>query len=745
MEVMPLTGRSTLIACALFLATASGYARQTPPDTAGHSPTPLDTTRLKLDPVFRLPALEVVASILPTATGPEVRSGIPASSATHDVRSLAPWHPRLLTETLGAQPGISFYDDLGSPFKTTLVTRGFTASPVVGLPQGVTVFIDGVPVNEPDAGQVNFDLLPLEHVERIEFLSGTASLLGPNSLGGAINLITRRGPGGEAGRAGGAGPAGGAMTGEATLTIGSHSRAGADASLAGETGAWSFYAGGGHDREAGWRALTSARLYNLFTNLGRTGERAGFNIQLLGATTRAQTAGSLPLSVFTIRPDSNLTGGDFEALEQLHLAASGYLQIGAGLASARLFFRRHDAERFNVNQIDDPDVRSFSSNETLGLHTDWRTAFRAGPGTLGIRLGAGGSLNGTSIQIYGERIDPGLTTDVESPIRKLDGYVMAEYTLGRISLSGGARYDLVRVPFHNRLNPARDTVSAYHQWSPRGGIGLRLTDAGLIYASSGRSFRAPALIELACADPHEPCPLPFALGDDPPLDPVLATTHEIGTRWTFGPAHLSAAAYLTDVRDDIFLLPYEDDDEPQGSTIDGYFANIERTRRAGIELGSRLTLAGDHELYANYAYTRATFETDDVEIFSIREAVGAENEVEEGDRLPLVPDHTLAAGVALALPHGLRLGFETRYVGARYLRGDEANEEDPLDPYLTADMRLGFITRGWEVQGIVTNIFDKRYQTFGSFNINQGGTKMLERFLTPGHPRSFRLVLRRIF
>ncbi|WP_348240818.1 TonB-dependent receptor plug domain-containing protein, partial [Salmonella enterica] len=76
--------------------------------------------------------------------------------------------------------------------KTTLVMRGFTASPVVGLSQGVSVFLDGVPVNEADAGQVNFDLLPIEHIERVEVLNGTASLLGPYSLGGAVNLMTRQ-------------------------------------------------------------------------------------------------------------------------------------------------------------------------------------------------------------------------------------------------------------------------------------------------------------------------------------------------------------------------------------------------------------------------------------------------------------------------------------------------------------------------------------------------------------------------
>ena len=100
-------------------------------------------------------------------------------------------HARTVVDVLTRRLGVTSYDDLGSPYKLTLQSRGFAAGPVVGLGQGLSVFLDGVPVNEPDAAQVNFDLLPLERVTRIEVLSGTAALLGPNTLGGAVNLVTQ--------------------------------------------------------------------------------------------------------------------------------------------------------------------------------------------------------------------------------------------------------------------------------------------------------------------------------------------------------------------------------------------------------------------------------------------------------------------------------------------------------------------------------------------------------------------------
>ncbi|MGH7525256.1 MAG: TonB-dependent receptor [Gemmatimonadales bacterium] len=695
-------------------------------------PTPMAAQQvdsLSRDSVATLPTIEVVGSILPP-TGPGVGSGVPARTSTITNQELEAWEPRLVSDLIGSQPGFSLYDDLGSPFKTSLSTRGFYASPVVGLPQGVSVFLDGVPVNEADAAQVNFDLLPLEHIRRVELLSGTASLLGPNSLGGSINLLTNHG--------------GGPIRGELEVTGGSYEAFSAEGSVAGGTRGWNFYAGGGYATEDGWRQVTGAEGYNGFANFGRSGERSGFNLQILGAKSRAETAGSLPLSVFEVQPDSNLSAQDFEDLEQLHLALSGYTGVGSGRGSATVYYRSNDAERFNVNQINDPDVRAFGENRTLGASTDWRYEAPLGTGRLSFRVGAGGSTNDVGIQLFAERIDPGQTTDVQSDIWDLNAYTTADYSVGRVTLSGGLRYDYVRVPFNNLLDPTRDTTSSYSRLSPKGGVSVDVGSGVSLFGSAGASFRAPAVIELACADPEEPCPLPFALGDDPPLDPVTATTVEAGTRYLGASFALDAAVYRTWVKNDIFLFPFGDAAAPEGSTIDGFFANLGDTRREGVELGGRYVFRQGHSLYANYAYTRATFQVDGVEIFSIREEAGGENEVEAGDRFPLVPDHRVSAGALFELPRGLSFGLDAHYVGEQYLRGDEANEEEPLDGYFTTDVRLGWEIGPWGVSGIVTNLFDSDHATFGTFNINQS-TDGLERFLTPAQPRQFRIILQRGF
>src|SRR5690606_7436260 len=254
---------------------------------------------------------------------------------------------------------------------------------------------------------------------------------------------------------------------------------------------------------------------------------------------------------------------------------------------------------------------------------------------------------------------------------------------GRLALTAGARADVVRVPFRNRLDSTRDTTSTFVHVSPRLSASVQLATGTVAYVSAAGSFRPPALIEIACADPEEPCPLPFALGDDPPIDPVRVMTWEAGATWTRASMSARITAYRSDVRDDIFLIPYREESEPEGSTIDGYFDNVPRTRREGVETSVVWQSPAGHRVSATHAYTRATFRSDDIEIFSIREIAGEENEVRRGSRFPLVPTHTFSAEASLAMGRGVEAGARVHAVGERFLRGDEANDEPPLPGFAT--------------------------------------------------------------
>jgi outer membrane receptor protein involved in Fe transport len=691
-----------------------------------------DTTRK--DTAVVLKPIEVVGSIIPTA-GPSIGSGVPARISIVTGRQIDAWEPRAITDALVTQPGISLYDDVGTPWKLNLSTRGWNVGPVVGLPPGVSVFLDGVRQNEPDAAEVNFDLLPMEHIERIELLSGAGSLLGPNSLGGAVNLITRRGQG----------PASGSLE----ASGGSFGNWSGEGSVAGSTGGGvSYYVAGGYEREDGWRKATFARSYNGFLNVSKSSERRAIGLQAFGAQSRVKTAGSMPESIFDVKPRTNFTPGDFEDLDLIQLATQGYLTAGNGRLNFNLYHRRSNAERFNVNQAPDDNVRSFTNNRTLGGNVDWRWATPLGSGALSLRAGVDATVNRVHVRLSRESSttpgDDSLTTDVKSPGGDLAGYLLADYRVGRVTLSGGARYDYIRVPFRDLLDPTEDTTNTFKRLSPRGGVSVEVTSGTSVYGSVGRSFRAPAILELACADSLAACPLPFALGDDPPLDPVIATTWEVGGKFIIGSAVLGASVYRTDVRDDIGFI------QSENAVFQGYFTNIGDTRREGVELSAQVFPSERVSLYANYAWTHATYRTA-VEIFSIRadgafatSPLAGDNAVRPGAHIPLVPEHQLKGGALVKLNRWLGLGLDGRYIGRQRLRGDEANQTRALGGYFAANARAGITLGRWEVNTVVTNLFNSRAAVFGTFNENRR-TGELERFLTPMNARAVKLVLSRHF
>ncbi len=709
-QIAPLTG-------ALFLAFAfSAAAQDAPPDSVD----------------FELSPIEVLVSIAPRAA-PSVGSGLPARISNLTQEEVEAWHPRLVANLLATQAGVSLYDDLGSSYKLNLSARGFGVGPTVGLPPGISVFVDGIRQNEPSAQEVNFDLLPIDHIERVEFLRGNASLLGPNSLGGAVNLITRRG--GEEPRA------------AVEVSAGSFGMTEMQATADGQLFSnWEFYAGGGYGEEGGWREATSGERYSALVNLGRSSEDRGVRFQAMWADSRAETAGSLPESILD-RPTVNFTAGDFEAVELQQVTASGFRPLLSGRGSLTAFFRRTDAERFNVNQPPEGDVRSFAENNTLGGTGDWRRGFSLDESLLSLRLGFDMAASWTQFQIHEEERDGPqveLTTDVESPRLDLAGFAMADLETGPAVFSAGARLDFIRIPFEDILDPAADTVSRFTRLSPRTGVSLDVGHGILAFGSVGLSFRAPAILELACSDPADACPLPFALGDDPPLDPVTATNYEVGLGWTRGPTELAASLYRTEVQDEIFFVPSVE------SIVQGFFRNLGETRREGIELEAAVTARSGLYGYANYAYTRATFQETE-KIFSARaddEAAGSalagENEANPGDRLPMIPAHQVKFGSLYNHAIGLSLGFDGRLFGEQWLRGDEGNEVRPLDSYFTANARAGFAFGPWEIEGVLYNLFNARGPLFGTFNFNQG-TQQLERFLTPLNARSVRVTLRRSF
>jgi iron complex outermembrane recepter protein len=139
-----------------------------------------------------LPTLKVFAparlleSLLPL-------SSIPASIQIVPGDEVSQAGTLSIQEYLTRLPGVTLNDEQGNAAQQDLSIRGFQVTSVTGVPQGISVFLDGVRINEPTVEEVNFDLIPLDDLERIEVIRGPSVLYGRNTLGAAVNIITRRG------------------------------------------------------------------------------------------------------------------------------------------------------------------------------------------------------------------------------------------------------------------------------------------------------------------------------------------------------------------------------------------------------------------------------------------------------------------------------------------------------------------------------------------------------------------------
>ena len=193
------------------------------------------------------------------------------------------------------------------------------------------------------------------------------------------------------------------------------------------------------------------------------------------------------MSVYEVKPDSNLTDGDYEDLNGLQAALAGYKQLGNGRASFNLYYRYMDANRFNANQEEDPDTQNDATNSVFGGTIDYRMAIPVGTNAVGLRFGIDGSTASSKVQLYADSTKFGgtnvLTTDVQSPLSDIAGFALADYTAGRVTLSARPAVRLRQRPVpqpdrsgarhHLQLQPAR-SARRHRRERRQGGFPLRL-------------------------------------------------------------------------------------------------------------------------------------------------------------------------------------------------------------------------------------------------------------------------------
>ncbi|MGH6609750.1 MAG: TonB-dependent receptor domain-containing protein, partial [Burkholderiaceae bacterium] len=242
--------------------------------------------------------------------------------------------------------------------------------------------------------------------------------------------------------------------------------------------------------------------------------------------------------------------------------------------------------------------------------------------------------------------------------------------------------------------------------------------------------------ELTCADEDDPCRLPNAFLSDPPLQQVVSRSIQVGVRGALSAMRWHVGAFRTTNRDDIIFISAD------ALTNEGYFDNVGRTRRQGIELNFAGSLLEEKlSWFANYTALAATFQNEfPVASANNPQSIDDEIAVEAGDRIPGVPKHLLKLGIDYSPAPRWSVGADLSHASSQCLRGDEANLTPPLDGYSILNLRASFAANAWlSVFAAMNNALDHDYETFGVFGEADevlGDDYDDPRFLSPGAPRT---------
>lgn len=640
--------------------------------------------------------------------------------------------------------------------------RGFTGSPLLGIPQGISVYVDGVRVNEAFGDVVNWDLIPHNAISSINLIPGSNPVFGLNTLGGAVSITTKSGreyPGGSVGVQGG-----------------SWGRGQGDVEFGSRKGDTDFFVSASGLHEGGWRDHTETREQQLFGKVGYQTATVDIDLSYSFANNYLEGTQVSPLSLLFSDPKQAFTWPDStrNRVDFFNLRMSQVLP-GDRILAGNVYYRNYQSTNFNSNLNDCSPAPCVPSPQASNIIGTTRTLTMGGTveyTSLAALAGhenkwtVGASYDNGRTQFTQTSQDAVFTADrdtvgiddftpqtsVSAANRYLGLYATDTYSLrNNLHLTLSGRFNRAEVNLTDLTGQAPDIngVNTFQRFNPAAGLNYNPLPALNSYVSYNEGMRAPTPVELTCANPAAPCLLPNAFLSDPPLRPVVARTWEAGlrgkldarTRWNLTFFH-------TAVRDDIEFVSAS----ATGSA--GYFQNVPRTRRQGIE--AAFEPGWDRfRLRAAYSLVSATYQSPFIINSPNNSAANANGDIQvmPGNRIPGIVRNNLKLRAEWDASERVLLGATVQRSGNQYARGDENNADvnGPVPGYtlLHLDGRWR-VTDQLQVIGKAINVFNRSYQTFGALGSNYftgpgftyAGSGVPEQFRTPGMPRAVFVGLR---
>jgi outer membrane receptor protein involved in Fe transport len=691
--------------------------------------------------------------------------------------------------------GVNTNDIQGSPYQADVTYRGSRASATLGAAQGLSVYMDGVRVNEPFGDVVNWDMLPEAAFESVTLVPGSNPIYGLNTLGGALAFTTKSGlttQGNELG-----------------LSVGSFGRLKLDLTHGSKSAdGWHRFVAATSFNETGWRDESKGQLQNIFVKMGRSQEDTNWDVSFLYGNSKLVGNGLTPSSNYGGEGEeaANPVDGLYELSRKAvyshpdetqnntslltfnlqrvldantELAATAYVRSGkqkrlGGDVEWEGAHADPSATPPVTEQLEDSEGvlnRSKTSQTSYGVSVNMTKLLDAHQITTGATLDMSRSSYGATSQDTCEiSSSRGIsdcaaaeddTAGVKGGATAFGVFVADTFKVSQTThLTAAARYNqsvvdntITRyVDLNGNTIPAQELAKekfTYRRLNPSFGLTHQLSGNLTVFGNWAQSNRAPTVIELGCADPEYPCMLPTGLQADPFLKQVVAQTIEGGLRWKNSQDYnLAVSLYRTDNKDDILFLASD-------QTGMGYFSNFDKTRHEGVDISASKSW-GTVRMNTSYSYLKATYEAE-----ADLQAGDREMAITPGMRLPGLPLHTLKLNLEWQATPQLSLGAGVHYNSNLPTQGnedgkvgddDDAVADASIKGHTLLNLKANYqLQKGLTLFGKINNVLDTRYETYGMIgdsNFNPDGSKIddglntIAKFVAPGAPRSYMVGLR---
>ena len=581
-----------------------------------------------------------------------------------------------LAEVLSGQPGIQVTDLYGDGTQARVDMRGFGAT----AGSNVLVLVDGQRLNNSsDIANPALQRVPVDRIERVEIIRGSAGVLyGNQAVGGVVNIVTR-----NAGLPGAflEGAAGSYRTFDGIFGV--STAIGADTFLRVD---------GDYGDTENYRDNNRTRIRHLGARLQKEYGAGMVFGELKAGREEQELPGSLfaPEVAEDRRASAPAYAGDFRDADIL----SGRLGLG---------HRINDQWRFQGE-------------------VDWRredgeflASFRAFPGSLATQDRTLWSLYPRLVGQVNDRVDLTLGADLENTDydlvtsfgpQAIDQTIWGFYGIANLKLTDRWRgtLGLRRTGVRNDIRASGDHAEPDDAYT--------LGTAALDFepGHGWKAFlRADQNIRFATVDEHTNIVFgqPIGIANQP------GVSWETGIEWSQRQASLQFTAYRLDLEDEISF---------NADTFTN--TNLDRTTRRGFTLEGTLVPVAGWTLGAQYTFTDGEITDGPF----------------DGNRIPLVARHTGQVHTRGRLAEDVVLFAEAVYTGDQVIGGDYGNDFRPLEAFTVVNAAITWEKQGWQLGARVDNLLNEAYNASASVGFDESFTPQPAFF--PAPERRFRISAR---